>query len=316
VSTSGSSNRSLANPPGKPADSLAPSISLSTSVPDLSFSVGDAPVKPSPGRYRRGGAGRTDSSNSIPTGASTPTQRSTTALPTASPAALTMGQSQTDSELSATTRSGHNRASSADDSAIARAGGLDAAKRYRRRSFNGLDANALAANMATMQVAPGAGQSTTGNASSPNSTRPASSAGRQGSRPTSSHSHDRQGSAGSASSNASSRSQVRHVGIILSMGANSAVVAHRGGCAPNICLRCWRCHIQSNRDCQATCSFSLVTSCLPFRACESGEVASNVQRGCKAADGGQRQGQGHEISPSTRFLLWKRCRASTSLCRE
>ncbi|KAH7071631.1 hypothetical protein FB567DRAFT_612208 [Paraphoma chrysanthemicola] len=206
VSTSGSSNRSLVNPSGKPADNLAPSISLSTSVPDLSFSVGDAPVKPSPGRYRRGVAGRTDSSTSIPTGASTPTQRSTTTASTAAPA---LGHSQPDGELAAPSRPGHNRASSADDSALARAGGLDAAKRYRRRSFNGLDANALASNMASMQVAPAAGQGTTATGHSPNSTRPASSAGRQGSRPTSSHSHDRQGSAGSASSNASSRSQSR-----------------------------------------------------------------------------------------------------------
>ncbi|KAF2026777.1 hypothetical protein EK21DRAFT_73436 [Setomelanomma holmii] len=208
VSTSGSSNRSLANPPGKSADSLAPSISLSTSVPDLSFSVGDAPVKPSPGRYRRGG-GRTDSSNSIPTGASTPTQRSTTATPTAGAGAPPLGQTATDGDVSGPTRPGHNRASSADDTALARAGGLDAAKRYRRRSFNGLDANGLAANMASMQVTPAAGQSTTGSARSPNSNRPTSSASRQASRPTSSHSHDRQGSAGSTSSNASSRPQSR-----------------------------------------------------------------------------------------------------------
>jgi hypothetical protein len=211
VSTSGSSNRSLVNPPHvpkdgdsrKPADSLASSISLSTSVPDLSFSVGDLPVKPSPGRYRRG-AGRTDSSTSIPTGASTPTQRSSTAgqmtLPNTQPLA--------DGEQPAPSRPGHNRAISADETSISRAGGLDAAKRYRRRSFNGLEADTLATNMSTMQVDPVAAQNTATSASPTQSIRPASSSGRQSSRPTSSHSHDRQGSAGSASTHTSSRSQV------------------------------------------------------------------------------------------------------------
>lgn len=185
----------------KQAESLTAGISLSTAALDLSFSVGDAPVKPSPGRYRRG-AGRTDSSTSIPTtGASTPTQR----LPNATPQPASSAQITSD-DLSGPTRPGHSRAISADDSSIGKAGGADAAKRYRRRSFNGLDANALAANMASMQVAPIAPQSTT---VSTEPIRPASSSGRQNSRPASSHSHDRQGSAGSASSKASSRSQSR-----------------------------------------------------------------------------------------------------------
>lgn len=208
ASTSGSSNRSLVNPAQigrdgdarKQAESLTASISLSTAALDLSFSVGDTPVKPSPGRYRRG-AGRTDSSTSIPTtGASTPTQR----LPTSTTPPTSSSQVTSDN-LSGPTRPGHSRAISADDSSIGKSGGVDAAKRYRRRSFNGLDANALAANMASMQVAPVATQSTT---VSSEPIRPASSSGRQNSRPASSHSHDRQGSAGSASSKASSRSQV------------------------------------------------------------------------------------------------------------
>lgn len=207
VSTSGSSNRSVANPSQigrdadarKQAESLTAPISLSTAALDLSFSVGDTPVKPSPGRYRRG-AGRTDSSTSIPTGASTPTQRlpSSNTTPTSSTPV-------TSDDISGPTRPGHSRAISADDTSIGKSGGLDAAKRYRRRSFNGLDANALAANMASMQVASVAPQTTT---ASPELIRPASSSGRQTSRPASSHSHDRQGSAGSASSKASSRSQV------------------------------------------------------------------------------------------------------------
>lgn len=214
VSTSGSSNRSVVNPSHvvkdgenrKPTDNFGSSITLSTSVPDLSFSVGDAPVKPSPGRYRRG-AGRTDSSTSIPTGASTPTQRSSAATPTQG-SLPPLG-----TDLSGPTRPGHSRAISADDSSISRAG-ADAAKRYRRRSFNGLDGNALANNMAAMQVAPvPVESSTTAGAPLVEPTRPASSSGRQNSRPASSHSHDRQGSAGSASSNTSSRSQVSQLSI-------------------------------------------------------------------------------------------------------
>jgi hypothetical protein len=89
---------------------------------------------------------------------------------------------------------------------------MDAAKRYRRRSFNGLEADGLATNMASMQVESVAAQNTAAGASLAPSNRPASSAGRQTSRPNSSHSHDRQGSAGSASSHTSARSQVSCIG--------------------------------------------------------------------------------------------------------
>ncbi|KAI4633261.1 uncharacterized protein J4E78_002141 [Alternaria triticimaculans] len=208
VSTSGSSNRSSAGPPAaarddrdtkKPYDSAAPSITLSTSIPDLSLSIGDTPAKPSPGRYRRG-AGRTDSSNSIPTGASTPTQRST------SGGNSQMGPTQNDGPQPF--RPGHNRANSADDTQVIRSGGIDPAKRYRRRSFNGLEGdNNITSAMASLQVSSGAGSSTTPSAS----TTTPSNSNRAGSRPDSSHSHERQGSAGSASSNNSSRSQSRPV---------------------------------------------------------------------------------------------------------
>lgn len=216
VSTSGSSNRSLGGQPPlskddsdarKLTDSLAPSIALSTSTPDLSLSVGDAPVKPSPGRYRRPAA-RTDSSSSIPTGASTPTQRipSTGTLASGSSQPTQNGVlSSPDSPPSA--RPGHNRASSADDTQVVRTGGLDPAKRYRRRSFNGLEEKSLSSNTASLQVGTNAAEITASSNTS-NAIRPASSSGRTASRPTSSHSHDRQGSAGSASSNASARSQV------------------------------------------------------------------------------------------------------------
>jgi hypothetical protein len=216
VSTSGSSNRSSAGPPmgtrddsdlRKPIGDIAPSITLNTNIPDLSLSLGDAPAKPSPGRYRRG-AGRTDSSTSIPTGASTPTQRSTSA------GTSYMGASQPTQNgslgaagLPPPNRPGHNRANSADDTQVIRSGGMDPAKRYRRRSFSGLEADNVTPNTPSLQVTPATSQSTV---TSPNATRPSSS-NRTGSRPESSHGHKRQGSAGSVSSNSSSRSQVSPV---------------------------------------------------------------------------------------------------------
>jgi hypothetical protein len=225
VSTSGSSNRSVANPAllpkdndaRKQAESLTSSLSFSSSGPDLSFSVGEAPVKPSPGRYRRG-AGRTDSSTSIPTGASTPTQRSTTATSASGAAPTLQTQSSADGESTGSSRPGHNRAISADDSSIGRSGGMDAAKRYRRRSFNGLEGNGVAVDVAAMKAESVTAQSTPTGES--DAARPRSSAGKQSNRPTSSHSHDRQGSAGSASSNTSNRSQVSLIATNNSIRAN------------------------------------------------------------------------------------------------
>ncbi|KAF1939912.1 hypothetical protein EJ02DRAFT_351188 [Clathrospora elynae] len=216
VSTSGSSNRSSAGPSlgarddsdlRKTIDSIAPSITLSTVIPDFSLSLGDAPMKPSPGRYRRG-AGRTDSSTSIPTGASTPTQRSTTAgICAPGPYPTTQNDSIGGAGSPLPMKPGHNRANSADDTQVIRSGGLDPAKRYRRRSFNGLEADNTSPNMALLQVGPVTGQSTVP-ATNTSVARPSSS-GRPGSRPASSRSHKRQGSAGSVASNRSSRSQSR-----------------------------------------------------------------------------------------------------------
>ncbi|KAF2124725.1 hypothetical protein P153DRAFT_126130 [Dothidotthia symphoricarpi CBS 119687] len=217
VSTSGSSSRSMAGPSRatkddgdvkKQPEPFSASFMTSSATPDLSLSLGEAPVKPSPGRYRRG-AGRTDSSSSVPTATSptTPTQRSTpVALP---PSGLSQAASTSpdDSDLSAPSRPGHNRASSADDSQLARS--MDAAKRYRRRSFNGLDANGVAINMAASgPVVPPSQGSTT----SSSTVGPGSSAGRQGSRPTSSRGHQRQNSGSSVSSNTSTRPQASNTG--------------------------------------------------------------------------------------------------------
>lgn len=284
VSTSGSSNRSLANPAQagrdgdarKQAESLTAGISLNTTALDLSFSVGDTPVKPSPGRYRRG-AGRTDSSTSIPTtGASTPTQRlpTSTTQPTSSPQI-------TSDDLPGPTRPGHSRAISADDSSIGKSGGVDAAKRYRRRSFNGLDANALAANMASMQVAPVAPQSTTVSAEP---IRPASSSGRQNSRPASSHSHDRQGSAGSASSKASSRSQVSIFILVQCKVANFLQVSHRAPCSSHLCFGCWWLCPKRSRSCKTACTIPSITSRVSFGTTKSGKAPSHAQRCCPAID--------------------------------
>ncbi|KAJ4373342.1 bud neck involved protein [Neocucurbitaria cava] len=55
------------------------------------------------------------------------------------------------SDMPPPVRPGHNRASSVDDTQIPHSGGIDAAKRYRRRSFNGLEENNLTSNMASLQ---------------------------------------------------------------------------------------------------------------------------------------------------------------------
>lgn len=219
VSTSGSSNRSLAGPPlaakdesdvKKPADSIAPSITLSSTNLDLSFSVGESPVKPSPGRYRRA-PGRTDSSNSVPTGSTTPTQRSTSeGNPQTAPSSTTLNGNSDAAASPQPSRPLHNRANSADDSQVARIGGMDPAKRYRRRSFNGLEGDNITPSKASLQVTSATGQSAV---PSQSATRPSSS-GRTASRPPSSRSHERQGSVGSASSNNSSRSQVSLINVL------------------------------------------------------------------------------------------------------
>ncbi|KAF2845930.1 hypothetical protein T440DRAFT_482962 [Plenodomus tracheiphilus IPT5] len=228
VSTSGSSSRSLAGPPlvtkddsdlRKPADNFAPSISLA--IPDLSLSVGgDAPVKPSPGRYRRA-PGRTDSSTSIPTGATTPTQRSSSiGFSTAQPAqsaVLVNPENGTSSKL------GHSRANSADETQVTRQGGIDPAKRYRRRSSSGVESGSITTNLPTLQVAPSVPQAATTNAG-----RPMSSSGR----PASSQSHERHGSVGSTVSKVTSQPQPRPE---VTTQRSYASVA--GGAAPKVAVK-------------------------------------------------------------------------------
>ncbi|KAF2241134.1 hypothetical protein BU26DRAFT_441056 [Trematosphaeria pertusa] len=220
VSTSGSSSRSLVAPafPSKDdsdlrksaVDNFPASITLSTSVPDLSFSLSDAPVKPSPGRYRRG-AGRTDSNNSGTASSSTPTP--TQQSPSIGASAFSGAARHNNvpplnvSDLPLPVRPGHHRASSVDDMQISRGGSTDPAKRYRRRSLSGLDANTMASGPALLAPVPKAPVTSTKRTTQ--ELRPQSSSSRHGSRPSSSQSHERQGSSGSVSSNASNRPSSR-----------------------------------------------------------------------------------------------------------
>ncbi|KAF1952172.1 hypothetical protein CC80DRAFT_181373 [Byssothecium circinans] len=221
VSTSGSSNRSVPDPSHGARDDTAarksivddqpPMIGLSTSVPDLSFSISEYPVKPSPGRYRRG-AGRSDSSNSGTASSSTPTptqQSPAIGASATSAASRPMNLPPLSvSDIPPPARPGHNRASSVDDMQLPKAGSFDQAKRYRRRSLSGLDANAVAAS--TAPIGPVSTSPVIAPKRPTQELRPTSSSSRQGSRPASSQSHERQGSAGSVSSNASNRPSSRH----------------------------------------------------------------------------------------------------------
>jgi hypothetical protein len=211
VSTSGSSSRSLAAPSfaaredgdfrKSVMDNLPASMNLSISVPDLSLSLPDAPVKPSPGRYRRN-ASRTDSSTSAT--ATTPTQQSPPASASVPPSITrpNHGLQLNTTDLLPPTRPGHNRASSVDDMHMQRGATSEQARRYRRRSLSGIEAMATTAAPLSATVT-----ATTPVARPTSEARPASSSNR---RPGSSQSHERQGSAGSTtSSHASNRPSVR-----------------------------------------------------------------------------------------------------------
>jgi len=213
VSTSSSSNRSLAasSSTAKDGDDLRKSFvdslpKLSTSEPDLSLSIPDAPVKPSPGRYRRA-AGRTDSSNSANASSAslTPTQQSPS-IGASSTSSTIKSQDIADTvDLPLPIRPGHTRASSVDDMHVPR-GTLEQAKRYRRRSLSGLEATALTTSPAPL--APNVPTPATASKRPAQETRPMSSSSRHDARSDSSKSHERQGSSGSASSHASNRPSV------------------------------------------------------------------------------------------------------------
>ncbi|KAF2657661.1 hypothetical protein K491DRAFT_320917 [Lophiostoma macrostomum CBS 122681] len=225
VSTSGSSSRSAAGAHYTSKDDSvigstevrkstvdsypASAITLSASVPDLSLSIMDGPVKPSPDRYRRAGPRRTDSSPSTNTSATaTPTQHSPLiGAPNGSGSSKLGNVPSLTTDLQAFSRPGHGRASSVDDMQISRQGAIDQARRYRRRSLSGLEVPQVGPQTPIEQhqkspVVPSAKRPT-------QEFRPASSSSRHGSRPSSSQGHDRQGSAGSNSSTTSTRPSSR-----------------------------------------------------------------------------------------------------------
>ncbi|OCK85036.1 hypothetical protein K432DRAFT_343883 [Lepidopterella palustris CBS 459.81] len=192
----------------------ASAIALSSSIPDLSFSSFDPPAKPSPDRYRRGPR-RADSSNSglataqasplsqAPQSTSPLTVQPSSRLANVPPFNTTGSDSQN--------RPSRHRANSADDMQLPSQGASDQAKRYRRRSLGGFEANALAYKAATMTSTP----SITLTSASPKrpgsqDPRPQSSSSRPGSN------HERHGSGGksathrSASNNPSPPSSARH----------------------------------------------------------------------------------------------------------
>lgn len=233
-STSGSSSRSAAAAPF-PATSKddtmltldakklaldglpGSSINLSTAVPDLSLSLLDSPVKPSPDRYRRA-ARRTDSSTSASSGTVTPTQ-STFAPSVAATAGSVRSNPVTDYQTP--TRPGHNRASSVDDMQPPRQGSVDQAKRYRRRSLSNLDAATDLATSVPSEFVPHVAVPVL---QASQDTRPLAAPVRPNSRPNSSSGHERQDSAGSASSATSNRPSVCRLPIAIRAPANHAPV--------------------------------------------------------------------------------------------
>ncbi|ORY13852.1 hypothetical protein BCR34DRAFT_480422 [Clohesyomyces aquaticus] len=243
VSTSGSSSRSTTAHPfaskddsaltsgtGKSAmDNISASaITLSTPVPDLSFSAMDAPVKPSPDRYRRGPR-RADSSNSSN---ATPTQSPSIGAVSASIAPkANIVLPLTTAELQPPHRPGHNRANSADDMQLPRQGSTDQAKRYRRRSLSGLEAAALAPKIGpAVSVSNGPVAPITSSKRPTQEFRPASSSSRHGSRPGSSH--ERHGSAGSASSSTSRPSSRQGSSHLRTSTASPTAPPSRGSNEP------------------------------------------------------------------------------------
>jgi hypothetical protein len=205
--------------------------SVSTSVPDLSFSSSfassfDTPVKPSPDRYRRG-ARRGDSSNSPNTGSSTPVQAPQMPNPLIVAPGSRLANVPPFTTANPDNRPHHNRANSADDMQIGRQGAQaasDAAKRYRRRSLGGFEANALAYQAS----ATGTTQKPVTGSASPKRPSTQETRSQNSSRPGSSHDHH-SSSASIASNGAHSRpsSVSLHPDHVRCRPANIHVVSER-----------------------------------------------------------------------------------------
>lgn len=163
VSSSGSSNRSMVPQKGSKDDTAVlaqqrprssdeqlkrtvldnrplSTISLSTSVPDLSLTNFDTTPKASPERYRRVQR-RADSSTSVPTTPQDGQPPNRSAMPSGS--GMANVAHLYNGNLPPVPRPAHLRTNSADDMQLGRQA-TEQAKRYRRRSLNSFEANAMA----------------------------------------------------------------------------------------------------------------------------------------------------------------------------
>lgn len=137
VSNSSTTSSDASSQPSAKDDSVIGSknsslINLSSAVPDLSLTNFDQPAKPSPGRYRRAAAPRTESGNTTPKAAP---QAAAASMPLAN----VVSQSTQERPASQLTQ----RRESQDDMAV-KSGSAELAKRYRRRSMNNtIDTNVL-----------------------------------------------------------------------------------------------------------------------------------------------------------------------------
>lgn len=138
----------------------APTIDFSSSLPDLSLSLGGFdPAKPSPDRYRRGPQ-RADSSNSTIT-----PQQPQAAARSAAPSGS--GMANVAHLYKPNDRPQHGRSGSVDDMQVPKQGASQQAKRYRRRSIGGFDGEGLAANATNAAPAPAVGKQSESRAAAP-----------------------------------------------------------------------------------------------------------------------------------------------------
>lgn len=170
VSNSSTTSSDASSQPSAKDDSVIGSknsslINLSSSVPDLSLTNFDQPAKPSPGRYRRPAGQRTESGNTTP---------KATSQPTAAVVPVTAVVGHTTQERPASQHT--QRRESQDDMAV-KSGSAELAKRYRRRSMNTIDTNALQTGAGAQRP----GSAHTASTSTLTTIRPVSSHTRSGS---------------------------------------------------------------------------------------------------------------------------------------
>ncbi|EON62238.1 hypothetical protein W97_01459 [Coniosporium apollinis CBS 100218] len=125
-------------------------VSLSTSVPDLSLSTFDLPSKPSPDRYRRVPR-RSDSSPTLQQHEQFQSGRS--AVPSGSGMATVAHLYQGAVPINTANRPSHQRTGSADETQASRAS--EQAKRYRRRSMTGIESGDASSGAVTTNTSSG-----------------------------------------------------------------------------------------------------------------------------------------------------------------